>query len=101
MSASRATSPRSRFSRQSTRRASSRSSTEGSALGPGASASAVHPFWRHIASHWSPREFWSSHSTMYRSVNIWVLAAISCPSILPPSLIFLSRASRRGSFQYW
>ena len=79
----------------STRRASKAASV------PFASTSAVHPCFAHIASHIGPRLFCSSQSTMYRSVNICVFDAISCGSILSPSAIFLSSASRSGSFQYW
>ena len=56
------------------------------------SASAVHPCFRHMQSQVRPRLFWSSHSTMYRSVNICVFDAISCGSILPLALIFSSSA---------
>ncbi len=54
-----------------------------------------------MASHVGPSEFWSSHSTMYRSVNICVFDAISCGSSFPRSCSFASSASRSGSFQYW
>ena len=66
-----------------------------------ASTSGVQPCFLHIASHIGPRLFCSSQSTMYRSVNICVLLAISCGFDLAACVQLRVECSRSGSFQYW